>query len=55
MADFYTLVILLINQSEEISEKQLSDLVRHHKREPRGQPFPSRWPQSTYKQTRTMA
>ena len=21
---------------------------RHHKREPRGQPFPSRWPQSTY-------
>ena len=23
--------------------------VRHHKREPRGQPFPSRWPQSTYK------
>ena len=22
---------------------------RHHKREPRGQPFPSRWPQSTYK------
>ena len=27
--------------------------VRHHKREPRGQPFPSRWPQSTNKQTRT--
>ena len=26
---------------------------RHHKREPRGQPLPSRWPQSTYKQTRT--
>ena len=26
---------------------------RHYKREPRGQPFPSRWPQSTYKQTRT--
>ena len=26
---------------------------RHHKREPRGQPFPSRWPQSTYKQTHT--
>ena len=26
---------------------------RHHKREPRGQPFPSRWPRSTYKQTRT--
>ena len=26
---------------------------RHHKREPRGQPFPSRWPQSTHKQTRT--
>ena len=26
---------------------------RHHKREPRGQPFPSRWPQSTYKQTPT--
>ena len=26
---------------------------RHHRREPRGQPFPSRWPQSTYKQTRT--
>ena len=26
---------------------------RHHKREPRGQPFPSRWPQSAYKQTRT--
>ena len=27
--------------------------VRHHKREPRGQPFSSRWPQSTFKQTRT--
>ena len=26
---------------------------RHHKREQRGQPFPSRWPQSTHKQTRT--
>ena len=26
---------------------------RHLNREPRGQPFPSRWPQSTYKQTRT--
>ena len=26
---------------------------RHHKREARGQPFPSRWPQSTHKQTRT--
>ena len=26
---------------------------RHHKREPRGQPFPNRWPQSTYKQTHT--
>ena len=26
---------------------------RHHKREPRGQPFPSRWPKSTNKQTRT--
>ena len=26
---------------------------RHYKREPRGQPFLSRWPQSTYKQTRT--
>ena len=26
---------------------------RHHKREPRGQPFPSRWLQSTYKQTCT--
>ena len=22
--------------------------VKHHKREPRGQPFPSRWPQGTY-------
>ena len=29
--------------------------VRHHKREPRGQPFPSRWPQGTNKQTRTKA
>ena len=28
--------------------------IRRHKREPSGQPFPSRWPQSTYKQTRTM-
>ena len=27
--------------------------IRHHKREPRGQPFPSRWPQGNYKQTRT--
>ena len=26
---------------------------RHHKRKPRGQLFPSRWPQSTYKQTHT--
>ena len=28
--------------------------VRHHKREQRGQPFPSRWPQGTYKQTRSI-
>ena len=27
--------------------------VKHHKWEPRGQPFPSRWPQGTYKQTHT--
>ena len=27
--------------------------IRHHKREPRGQPFPSRWPQGNNKQTRT--
>ena len=27
--------------------------VRHDEREPSGQPFPSRWPQSTYKQART--
>ena len=26
---------------------------RHHKQKPIGQPFPSRWPQSTYKQTHT--
>ena len=25
--------------------------VRHHKPEPRGQPFPSRWPQSTFLKT----
>ena len=29
--------------------------IRHHKREPRGQPFPSRWPQDNNKQTRTKA
>ena len=29
--------------------------VRHHKRETRGQPFPSRRPQGTHKQTRTEA
>ena len=29
--------------------------VRHYKREPRGQSFTSRCPQSTYKQTRTQA
>ena len=29
--------------------------VRYHKREPRGQPFPSRWPQGTNKQTHTKA
>ena len=27
--------------------------VRHHKQRSRGQPFPCRWPQSTYKQMRT--
>ena len=27
--------------------------VRHHKRKPGSQPFPNRWPQGTYKQTRT--
>ena len=32
---------------------KVTNSVRHHKREPRGHPFPSRWPQSTYKQTRT--
>ena len=29
--------------------------IRHHKRQPRGQPFPSRWPQGINKQTRTKA
>ena len=29
--------------------------TRHHKREPRGQLFPSRWPQGINKQTRTKA
>ena len=29
--------------------------VIHHKREPRGQPFPSRWPHGTNKQTHTKA
>ena len=29
--------------------------VRHHKREPRGQPIPSRWPQGTNKQMRAKA
>ena len=29
--------------------------IRHHKRGPRGQPFPSRWPQGINKQTRTKA
>ena len=29
--------------------------IRHHKREPRGQPFPSRWPQGINKQTRMKA
>ena len=29
--------------------------IRHHKRESRGQPFPSRWPQGINRQTRTKA
>ena len=29
--------------------------IRHHKREPEGQPFPSRGPQGINKQTRTKA
>ena len=29
--------------------------IEHHKREPRNQLFPSRWPQGTYKQTFTKA
>ena len=29
--------------------------IRHHKQEPRGQPFPSRWPQGINKQTHTKA
>ena len=29
--------------------------IRHHKQEPRGQPFPSRWPQGINKQTCTKA
>ena len=29
--------------------------IRHHKREPRGQSFPSRWPQGNNTQTRTKA
>ena len=29
--------------------------IRRHKREPRGQPFPSRWPQGINKQTHTKA
>ena len=29
--------------------------IRHHKQMPRGQPFPSMWPQGINKQTRTKA
>ena len=29
-----------------------ANTIKHHKREPRGQPFPSRWPQGSNEQTR---
>ena len=35
--------------------RYISLTVRRHKREPRGQPFPSRWPKGTNKQTYTKA
>ena len=37
------------------TNRKVTNSVIHHKREPRGQPFPSRWPQGTNKQTCTKA
>ena len=34
--------------TQDTNGKVTKLIVRHHKREPRGQPFPSRWPQRTY-------
>ena len=39
--------------TQDKNGKVTNSPVRHHKREPRGQPMPSRWPQGTNKQTRT--
>ena len=42
------------NQVPHLTQWESDELtVRHHKQEPRGQPFPSRWPQGTFKQTHT--
>ena len=43
------------NQAPHLTQDAIGKVTsdRHHKREPRGQPFPSRWPQGIDKQTRT--
>ena len=43
------------NQFNEVPHltQDTNGKVRHHEREPKGQPFPSRWPQGNNKQTRT--
>ena len=41
--------------TQDTNGKVTYSQIRHHKREPRGQPFPSRWPQGNNKQTRTKA
>ena len=41
--------------TQDTNGKVTNPQLRHHKREPRSQPFLSRWPQGTYEQTRTKA
>ena len=41
--------------TQDTNEKVTNSQLDTTKREPGGQPFPSRWPQGTYKQTHTNA
>ena len=38
--------------TQDATSESEKNTIKHHKPEPRGQPFPSRWPQGSNEQTR---